>query len=340
MHTVKRGTSPLAFTRRAFTLGACTAVLAAAAAATTFPAAAQSDWPNRTVTVIVPFPPGGNTDTQARLLSEHLSKKFGQSFIVDNRPNAGGTIATAQLAKSKPDGYTLMFGSAGQTTILPMVQKVSYDAEKELMPLSIFGTGPFILGAKNDLPAKTMTDLIAYAKANPGKLNIATPNPGSISHLSATLFAKRAGIDLVQVPYKGGGPAVAALLGGEVDLYFGNASELLQYSTGGRLRLMAVSSPEPLKQIPDVPPVAATFPGFKTSSWNGLMAPAGLPKDIAEKLVNATIEASKQPAIIERLTTLGVEPTGSTMKEFNDIVAAERPLYREAVDAAGLKMQN
>ncbi|MBX9740624.1 MAG: tripartite tricarboxylate transporter substrate binding protein, partial [Beijerinckiaceae bacterium] len=251
----------------------------------------------------------------------------------------GGTIATAQLAKSKPDGYTLMFGSAGQTTILPMVQKVTYDPVKELMPLSIFGTGPFILGAKNDLPAKSLKELIAYAKANPGKLNIATPNPGSISHLSATLFAKRAGIDLVQVPYKGGGPAVAALIGGEVDLYFGNASELLQYSSGGRLRLFAVSSLEPIKQIPDVPPVASVFPGFKTSSWNGLIAPAGLPKDIADKIVAATIEASKQPAVVTRLTSLGIEPTGSTMQEFTEIVAAERPLYREAVDAAGLKME-
>ena len=311
--------------------------MAAATAAASAPALAATDWPNKTVTIVVPFPPGGNTDTMGRLLAEYLSKKFGQTFIVDNRATAGGTLATAQIAKAKPDGYELMFGSAGQMVILPMVQNVTYDGKKDLMPLSIFGTGPFVLGSTLKLPAKNLKELIAYAKANPGKLNIATPNPGSISHLSATLFAKRAGIDLVQVPYKGGGPAIAALISGEVDLYFGNASELLQYSSGGRLRLLAVSSEKPIKQLPDVPPVASLFPGFKTSSWNGLFGPTGIPKEVADKIEAATIEASKDPAIVKRLESLGIDPTGSTQAQFAAIVDAERPLYREAVDAAGLK---
>lgn len=313
--------------------------LAGLAIAVAAPASAATDWPNKTVTIVVPFSAGGNTDTMARLLAEHMSKKLGQTFIVDNRPAAGGTLATGQVAKSKPDGYTLMFGSAGQLVILPMLQKVSYDSAKDLAPLSIFGTGPFILGVKQSIPVNDVKELIDYAKKNPGKLNVASAGTGSIGHLTAALFAKRAGIDIVPIPYKGGGPAIAALVAGEVDMYFGNASELLQYSTGGRLKLLAVSAPNPLKQLPTVPTVASLFPGFKTSSWNGLIAPVGLPKDVADKIVASTIEASKDPAIVERLTTLGIEPTGSNADEFAKIVQEERALYREAVDAAGLKME-
>lgn len=323
------------FTRRAMSVGA----VALVAFASALPAAAATDWPNKTVTIVVPFPAGGNTDTMARLLAENLSRKLGQTFIVDNRPAAGGTLATGQIAKAKPDGYTLMFGSAGQLIILPMLQKVSYDSTKDLAPLSIFGTGPFILGVKQSIPADNVKDLIAYAKSNPGKLNVASAGTGSIGHLSAALFAKRAGIDIVPVPYRGGGPAIAALVAGEVDMYFGNASELLQYSTGGRLKLLAVSSPQALKQLPDVPPVASIFPGFKTSSWNGLIGPVGMPKDLTDKIVQSTIEASKDPAIMQRLASLGIEPTGSTAAEFAAIVEEERKLYREAVDAAGLKME-
>jgi tripartite-type tricarboxylate transporter receptor subunit TctC len=332
-----RGFASAGLTRRAMVLGS--AALAAASLSVTSPASAATDWPTKTVTIVVPFPAGGNTDTMARLLAENLSKKLGQTFIVDNRPAAGGTLATGQVAKAKPDGYTLMFGSAGQLIILPMLQKVSYDSTKDLAPLSIFGTGPFILGVKNSIPANSLKELIAYAKSNPGKLNVASAGTGSIGHLSAALLAKRAGIDIVPVPYRGGGPAIAALVAGEVDMYFGNASELLQYSTGGRLKLLAVSLPEPLKQLPDVPAVASIFPGFKTSSWNGLIGPVGMPKDLADKIVQVTIEASKDPTIIERLTTLGIAPTGSTAEEFATIVAEERTLYREAVDAAGLKME-
>jgi tripartite-type tricarboxylate transporter receptor subunit TctC len=262
-----RGFASAGLTRRAMVLGS--AALAAASLSVTSPASAATDWPTKTVTIVVPFPAGGNTDTMARLLAENLSKKLGQTFIVDNRPAAGGTLATGQVAKAKPDGYTLMFGSAGQLIILPMLQKVSYDSTKDLAPLSIFGTGPFILGVKTSIPANS----------------------------------------------------------------------LLQYSTGGRLKLLAVSLPEPLKQLPDVPAVASIFPGFKTSSWNGLIGPVGMPKDLADKIVQVTIEASKDPTIIERLTTLGIAPTGSTAEEFATIVAEERTLYREAVDAAGLKME-
>jgi hypothetical protein len=296
-------------------------------------------WPERPVTIIVPFPAGGNTDTMARLLAERLQRKLGQGFVIDNRPAGGGIVATGQVARAKPDGYTLMFGSAGQNIILPMLYKVNYDPVKDLAPISIFGTGAFILGAKKDSPFNTMPELIAYAKAHPGKLNVASAGNGSIGHLTAALFAKRANIDIVPIPYKGGGPAIAALVAGETDIYFGNASELLQFVATDRIKLIAVSTPERLPQIPEIPPVASIFPGFTTSSWNGLLGPVGLPAEVTSKLVKETAEAARDPALAERLTSLGIKPIGSTPEEFAAIVASERPVYREAVDAAGLKME-
>ena len=296
-------------------------------------------WPERPVTIIVPFPAGGNTDTMARLLAERLQRKLGQGFVIDNRPAGGGIVATGQVARAKPDGYTLMFGSAGQNIILPMLVKVTYDPVKDLAPISVFGAGAFILGAKKETPFNTMPELIAYAKAHPGKLNVASAGNGSIGHLTAALFAKRANIDIVPIPYKGGGPAIAALVAGETDIYFGNASELLQFVATDRIKLIAVSTPERLPQIPEIPPVASIFPGFTTSSWNGLLGPVGLPAEVTSKLVKETAEAARDPALAERLTSLGIKPIGSTPEEFAAIVASERPVYREAVDAAGLKME-
>ncbi|MBX9738596.1 MAG: tripartite tricarboxylate transporter substrate binding protein [Beijerinckiaceae bacterium] len=301
--------------------------------------ALAADWPNRTVTVIVPFPPGGNTDTMARMLADFFSKKYRQSFIVDNRPNASGSLATAQLAKSKPDGYTLMFGASVQTIIVPMLQKVSYDSATDLQHLSIFGTGPFILGARSSLPVSSLTELIAYVRANPGKLNAATASVGGLGHLSTTLLAKRAGLDVVTVPYRGGGPAISAMLAGETDIYFGNASELLQHKASGKLKLLAVSTLEPLKQAPEIQPVAALFPGFEITSWNGLIGPVGIPADVVAEIAATVSEASKDPALSARLVSLGIEPMGSTPQEFARIVAMERKVLGEAVTAAGLTQQ-
>ncbi len=303
------------------------------------PMAQAQSWPERPVTIIVPFPAGGNTDTMARLLAERLQRKLGQGFVIDNRPAGGGIVATGQVARAKPDGYTLMFASAGQNIILPMLVKVNYDPVKDLAPISIFGAGAFILGAKKETPFNTMAELIAYAKANPGKLNVASAGNGSIGHLSAALFAKRAAIDVVTVPYKGGGPAIAALVAGETDLYFGNASELIQFDGTDRIKMLGVSTLEPLPQTPGVPTVSSIFPGFATSSWNGLIGPVGLPAEIVNKLVKETAEAAADPVLAERLNALGIKPVGSTPEAFAQIIAKERPLYREAVDAAGLKME-
>ena len=293
-------------------------------------------WPTRPVTIVVPFPAGGNTDTMARLSAEFLTRTLGQSFVVDNRPTAGGVVATAQVARSEPDGSTLFFASAGQLIILPLMQKVNYDPDKDFIPISVFGTGPFILGVRSNMPVKTMPELIAFAKTQKDKLNVASAGQGSIGHLSAALFGKKAGVDFVFVPYKGGGPAMQALLNHETDIYFGNASELLQQIEGGRIRMLGVSSEKPLPQIPNVPPVATLFPDFKTSSWNGFFVPAGTPQAIVTQLEQSIIAAVKDPTIRSRLEALGIEPVGNTSKEFAAVIEADKPTYREAVEAAGL----
>ena len=325
------GAGKTPFTRRLVVAAACMTGLGAFAA----PALAQ-DWPNKPVTIVVPFPAGGNTDTMARLAADYLTRTNGQNFIVENRPTAGGLVASAQVARSDPDGSTLFFASAGQLIIQPLMQKVNYDPDKDFIPVSIFGTGPFILGIRSNLPVKTMQELITFAKAQKDKLNVASAGMSSIGHLSAALFGKKAGLEFVFVPYKGGGPAMQALLNHETDIYFGNASELLQHIEGGRIRVLGVSSQKPMPQIPDVPPVATLFPTFKTSSWNGFFVPAGTPAPIVAKLEQQIVAAVKDPTIRKRLEALGIEPVGNTSKEFAATIEDDKPTYREAVEAAGL----
>jgi tripartite-type tricarboxylate transporter receptor subunit TctC len=295
-------------------------------------------WPNRHVTIVVPFPAGGNTDTMARLSADFLSKRFNESFIVENRPTAGGIVAAAQIAKAPADGYTLFFATASQMVILPMLQKVNYNYDTDFKAVSILGTGPFVLGMKAGLPVKTLEDFLDYARASKSKLNVSSAGMGSIGHLTSALLAKRAGFELVFVPYQGGGPAMNALLSGDVDMYFGNASELLSQATSDRIRILAVSTEDRMKQLPDTPAVASKYPGFKTSSWNGFLVAKNTPKDIVDKLAAATIAAAKDPKIVDRLDALGIKPIGSTPEEMEAAIAAEKPLYKEAIDAAGLTM--
>ncbi|MDB5642690.1 MAG: transporter substrate-binding protein [Hyphomicrobiales bacterium] len=295
-------------------------------------------WPNRHVTVVVPFPAGGNTDTMARLASEFLTKRFGETFIVENRPTAGGVVAAAQIAKAPADGYTLFFATASQMVILPMLQKVNYNPDADFKAVSILGAGPFVLGMRSALPVKTFEEFLGYARASKTKLNVSSAGMGSIGHLTSALLAKKAGFELVFVPYQGGGPAMNALLNGDVDMYFGNASELLSQMTNDRIRILAVSTEDRMKQLPDTPAVAAAYPGFKTSSWNGFLVAKNTPQDIVDKLAAATIAASKDPKIVDRLDALGIKPIGSTPAELEATIAAEKPLYKEAIDAAGLTM--
>jgi tripartite-type tricarboxylate transporter receptor subunit TctC len=325
-------------TRSGFKAGVLLAGLALAAAV--LPAAGQAqraDWPARTVTVVVPFAAGGNTDIMARLASQKLSEAFKQNFVVDNRVGAGGATAASYVAHAAPDGYTLFFAAAPQIAVVPRVQKVNYDPLKDFAPVSVFGTGPFILAINGAIPAKTIQEFVEYASAR--QLSYGSGGVGSVGHLSGALFVARAGINAVHVPYRGGAPAVTGLLGGQVEMYFGNAAELIPHAENGKARILGVATDKRMKQLPDVPTVAESFPGFALSSWNGFLVPSGTPSVIVDKLANAVIAASKDAAVIEQLYKLGIEPNGTTPEEFAAQVAREQPQFDLAITAANLRQQ-
>jgi tripartite-type tricarboxylate transporter receptor subunit TctC len=298
-------------------------------------AQAQS-WPQKPVKVIVPFSAGGNTDSQARIVSERLNSLLGQPFVVENKVGAGGAIAAEFVAKSAPDGYTLFFAASPQFT-LPLVQKVNFDPFKDFAPISIVGTNPFVLGTHVSVPASTVKEFVDYVKARPGQLNYASAGAGTVTHLTASLFLARAGLQMTHVAYKGGAPAVADLVGGQVQMYFGNASELIQHSQGGKVRMLGVSSAKRTPQLPDVPAIAETYSGFATNTWNGYLAPTGTPQAIIERAAQVIAQAVREPATAERLRKIGVEPLGNTPAEFAEVVRREAPIWRDAVKAAGIK---
>jgi tripartite-type tricarboxylate transporter receptor subunit TctC len=298
-------------------------------------AQAQS-WPQKPVKVIVPFSAGGNTDSQARIVSERMNALLGQPFVVENKVGAGGAIAAEFVAKSAPDGYTLFFAASPQFT-LPLVQKVNFDPFKDFAPISIVGTNPFVLGTHVSVPATTVKEFVDYVKARPGQLNYASAGAGTVTHLTAALFLARAGLEMTHVAYKGGAPAVADLVGGQVQMYFGNASELIQHSQSGKVRLLGVSSATRTPQLPDVPAIAETYPGFSTSTWNGYLAPTGTPQAIIERAAQVIAQAVREPATADRLRKIGVEPLGNTPAEFTEVVRREAPIWRDAVKAAGIK---
>lgn len=299
--------------------------------------AQTTDWPTRTVTVVVPFAAGGNTDIMARVASQKLAEVFKQSFVVENRVGAGGAIAAAYVAQAAPDGYTLFFAAAPQIAVLPNVQKVNYDPHKDFTPVSIFGTGPFILAISSAIPAKTIPEFVEYAKNR--KLNYGSGGTGSVSHLSGALFVARSGLDAVHIPFRGGAPAMTALLGGQVDMYFGNAADIIPFVESGKARIIGVAADKRMNQLPDVPTVSETYPDFSLSAWNGFLVPAKTPRPIVDKLAKEVIAAAKDPGVIEQLTKLGIEPNGTTPEESAAQIAREQAQFDIAIKAANMKEQ-
>jgi tripartite-type tricarboxylate transporter receptor subunit TctC len=312
--------------------GAC--VLGLLAMLTAAPAQA-SDWPNRTVTVIVPYAPGGFTDILARLASKHLSDKFSQPFVIENRLGAGGSIGATYVANAAPDGYTILFGSASQFGVSPFIQKVGYDPDS-FAPASVFGTIPFLLGIKASLPAKTVPEFVAYAKANPGKLNYATAGSGATSHLLGAGFGARAGIDIVHVPFKGSAQATAALVQGTVEMAWTGVSDMAAQMTNENIRVLAISSAKRLPSLPDIPSISEFYPGFSLDTWNGFFAPRGTPREIVEKISQGTIEAAKSPDISKRFVDLGIDPKTTTPDELAEIIKRDQSVYSVFLKAAGL----
>jgi len=295
------------------------------------------DWPQKPVKIIVPFAAGGNTDTIARIIGQSLSEKFGQQFVVENRAGAAGSIAAESVARAPADGYTLLMGSPSQMTILPLTTKTPYDPIKDFMPISIVGTNPSVLSIHAGIPAKTLPEFVAYARSQPKPLTYGATGIGSIVHLTTVLFLKRAGLDMTAVFYKGGAPALTDVLAGHISMYVANLSDVVPYAgAGGGLRVLAISDDKRSAKFPELPTfIESGFPGFRTRTWNGLLAPAGTPRSIVDDIAAAVAEAVKDPKLAEKLDSIGVDPLGNSPEEFAALMQADSALWGEAVKIAG-----
>ena len=297
-------------------------------------------WPTKPVKIVVPFAPGGNTDSIARIMAERLTQSLGQSVLVENKVGAGGGIAAEFVAKATPDGYTLLMAAMPVMAILPAISKTSYDPVRDFVPISNVGSNPFVMGVHKSVPANNVQELVALVRKNPGKYNYASGGSGSVSHLSAALFVNRAQIDMTHVSYKGGAPAVTDLLAGNVQMYFGNFSELVPHMAGGNIRLIGVSSEKRSSQLPQVATIAESgFAGFRTVTWNGLMAPVGTPATVVQRIADAVKETLAAEGMTARLQQIGVDAIGSTPREFGDTLRADIAIWSEAAKAAKLKME-
>jgi tripartite-type tricarboxylate transporter receptor subunit TctC len=301
---------------------------------------AQTAWPQRPVTIIVPFAAGGNTDGFGRMAAQRLGEAFGQTFIVENKPGAGGAIAADYVAKAAPDGYTLLLAALPVMAVVPFINKVRYDSLKDFAPISNIGTNPFALVVNKDLPIKTVQDFVAYVRAHKGELSYGSAGIGSLNHLSMALFLKQAGLDMIHVPYKGNAPALADVVAGHIPAMFSNLSDALPQAKGGTVKMLAVSSEQRTQLASDVPTVAeAGYPKFKVLTWNGLMAPAGTPKNIIDKVSQEIAKAVKEPKFREQLINYGADPLGDTPAEFKAMLTKDMAIWSEAIDVAGLKQQ-
>jgi tripartite-type tricarboxylate transporter receptor subunit TctC len=294
------------------------------------------DWPQKPVRVLVPFGAGGSSDTITRFIAQRLGERFGQQFVVENRPGAAGVVAAEALMRAPADGYTLMMGNRSQLTIAPAVAKTPYDPVKDFAPISIVGTNPFVLVVHPSIPADNLADFVAYVRKQPQKLPYAASGAGSLSHLGMALFLKRAGIELTAVTYKGGAQPLADVIAGHVPIYLANLSAAVPHATSGTLRLLAVSGEKRTPQIPNVPTfIEAGFPGFTTYTWQGLVAPAGTPKEIIDKIAQEVARVVKDPKILEHLAADGYDALGNTPDEFAAMISADVALWAEAVKIAG-----
>ena len=293
------------------------------------------NWPAKPVTMVVPYAPGGTTDIQGRLLAAGLTQQLGQPFIVRNMPGATGAIASEFVARAAPDGYTLLFASSAQTTAAPLTEKVNYRVE-DFAPVSASGRGSMVLAINAEVPARNLREFIDYLKAHPGKVSYGSAGAGSVGHLVSALFAARAGVDIVHVPYKGGAPALNDLLGGQIPMLFGNSGEILANAQSDRIRIIGVSTAQRMRQLPNTPAVGEALPGFVLTAWQGTLAPVRTPRPIIEALSAAIQRLSRDATVIERLEQVGVESITTTPDQMDAMIKAEHVVYGEAVKAAGL----
>jgi tripartite-type tricarboxylate transporter receptor subunit TctC len=308
------------------------AALAAALTSHLAPAWAQAEYPSKPIKIVVPFPAGGTSDVLARLIGQKMTESWGQPVVVENKPGSSGNLGADAVAKSTPDGYTLVLMDVGNLVISPALFKLPFTVEKDFAPVAMVAYSPHLLAVSSKVPANTPAELVAYAKAQKGKLNYAVAaGMGSASHLAGVMYAKRSGIDWGYVPYKGGAQAITDLIGGQVDVMFNGMVATYPHVKAGKIKLIAVSSLKRNPQIPDTPTVSESLPGFLTGSFQGLLAPAGTPKAVIEKLHTEVQRIAAMPEVKERLTTLGAEPSGMTPDQFAQWMRAEIPAMAKIV---------
>jgi len=296
-------------------------------------------YPDKPLKLVVPFPPGGPTDIVGRLVAQKLAEGIGQPVVVENRPGAGGTVGSTAVARAPADGYTLLYGSTTLAIAPSLYRDLAYDPRTAFAPISLVSRGPIIAAVNAQLPAKTLKDFIALAKSSPGRINYGSAGSGTPPHLAAELFKTVAGVDLVHVPYKGGGPAVSDLAGGQVQVIFEGLPTLLPHIKSGKVRALAITGAKRDPALPEVPTFAeAGLPGYDANFWNGLVAPAGTPAEVIARLNSVLVQALATPEVHAAFVRLGLEAAGTTPQQFGDFIAAEIDKWARVVKASGAKI--
>lgn len=310
------------------------ALLAAAATAQ----AAEPAYPTKPVRVIVPYPPGGTTDPTARAFTGWFADKFGSSFVIDNRPGAGSTLGHGIAAKATPDGYTLVLGTSGGLVVSAAFgSKLAYDSVKDFTPIGVGVYVPFLIVVHPSVAAKNVKELVDLAKAQPGKINFASPGTGTPNHLGMELLTSLTGAKFTHVPYKGGGAATVDLLAGRVQAIFGGAAPWQPHMASGKVRAIAIGHPTRLPALPDIPAIAETYPGFNNTTWYGFLGPAGTPTHVVNKINAEMKRAVADAAFVKHLEGIGMVPTWTTPKEMGEMIRTELARWRKVVAEAGIK---
>lgn len=308
--------------------------LAAVAAFAAGTALAADPWPTKPVRLIVPYTAGGSNDVVARLFGEKLSSYWGQPVIVENKPGVGGNIGAALVASASADGYTLLITPNNLPTMNPYMypsDKLGYKVDKDFEPISLLSRGPIMLAVNAKLPVNSVQELVAYAKANAGKLSYASAGVGTPHHLTAELFKAVSGVDSLHVPYRGAAPAVTDLVGGQVQMMFGIPNSLMPFVKTGQLKALAVTNKEPAASLPGIPTVASAYPGFSSELWIGLMAPAGTPRDITGKIRQGIAQAANDPEVKIKLAAQGLQPAASSSDELSKLIQADSARWSKII---------
>ncbi len=323
-------------TRRAATALACACALLAPGLV-----AAQSDYPNKPLRVIVPFPPGGASDTLGRMVAQHLGQAWGQTAVVENRPGAGGNIGAEAGAKAAPDGYTLTLAAAGFMAVNPsLYPKLNYDSATDFQPIALLVKAPLLLVVNPKVPANNAKEFIELAKRAPGKITIGNGGTGTAQHLGGVSFGLAAGVDVTHIPYKGSAPATNDLLGGVFDAQFDNLVTLVPFVKSGKLRALGVSSSRRVAALPEVPTLAeAVLPGFEDGTWYGIVTPRNTPKAVVDKMNAELLKMLAQPETRDKLLAMGLEPAGNSPAEFGAMIRSEIAKYANVVKAGNVKVE-